>query len=97
MKKYDFFQTILNKFCADSEDEIEKFCKIVKNNRNYYTHYGKKQEYVEEGKKLIELNEGLNLVIKLIFLKELDFDLNEINEITSKDILFRLHEYVNWM
>ena len=52
---------------------------------------------MEEGKKLIELNEGLNLVIKLIFLKELDFDLNEINEITSKDILFRLHEYVNWM
>ncbi len=92
-----FFQIILYKFCADTEDEIEEFCKIVKNNRNYYTHYGEKKEYVMEGEELIELNEALDFVIKLIFLKELDLNLYEINEITSKDKSFRLHSYVDWM
>ena len=97
LKEYDFFQIILDKFIADAEDPIDEFCKIVKNNRNYYTHYGDKKEYVLDGKNLIELNDALNQVIKLIFLKELDFDLYEINEITGKDKTFRLHSYVDWM
>ena len=37
------------------------------------------------------------MVIKLIFLKELDFKVDEVNEITSKDKTFRLNSYVSWM
>ena len=46
---------------------------------------------------LIELNEALDMVIKLIFLKELDFKVDEVNEITAKDKTFRLNSYVDWM
>ena len=94
---YDFFQEILYKFVKDSDDPIEDFTKLIKNNRNYYTHYGNKNENVLEDVSLIELNEALDMVIKLIFLKELDFKVDEVNEITAKDKTFRLNSYVDWM
>ena len=97
LNAYVFFQEILHKFVNDADDPIEDFCKVVKNNRNYYTHYGNKNENVLDDENLVELNEALNMVIKLIFLKELDFKIDEVNEITSKDKTFRLNSYVGWM
>lgn len=94
---YEFFQEILHKFVNDADDPIEDFCNLIKNNRNYYTHYGDKSENVLDDENLVELNEALNMVIKLIFLKELDFKVDEVNEITSKDKTFRLNSYVSWM
>lgn len=48
-----------------------------------------------DGKELLELNEVLKLIIDLIFLKEFEFSVDEINDITSKSKNFRFTTYVS--
>ena len=91
---YDFFKEILEKYGCEEED-IVKFSSIIKDNRNYYTHYGRIKDNVVDGKELLELNEVLKLIIDLIFLKEFEFSVDEINDITSKSKNFRFTTYVS--
>ena len=91
---YDFFKEILEKYGDDEEEDIIKFSKIIKDNRNYYTHYDRIKYTVVDGKELLELNEVLKLIIDLIFLKEFEFSVDEINDITSKSKNFRFTTYV---
>ena len=72
------------------EKAIDEFCKIVKSTRNYYTHYGTKENEVVEGKELIELNNALEIIINLIILRDLGFDEDEINEITREHPNFQI-------
>lgn len=83
---YDFFEDILNQN-SDSEDDdkLNYFADIIKDNRNYYTHYGNKKDTVVEGSELIKLNDLMKLTINLILLMELDFSIDEINRITNDD------------
>ena len=97
LNEYEFFEKILNKFISNHENRINDFVLLVKNNRNYYTHYGKKKDNVLEGKDLIELNEALKLIIDMILLKEFEFPIEEINRITYETKYFNLHNYVSWM
>lgn len=95
LERYDFFNKILERYVGE-EDKISKFSGIVKDNRNYYTHYNKKKDTVIDGKELMELNDGLKLIIDLILLKEFEFSIDEINEITSKSNNFRFTNYFSW-
>ena len=96
LNQYEFFEKILKKF-TKGDGKIEEFCILIKNNRNYYTHYGVKKENVLDDKDLMELNEALKLVIDLIFLKEFEFPVEEVNRITYKNRDFRLNTYVDCM
>lgn len=91
LNRYDKFKEILKKFIdEDIEKDIDKFSKILKSTRNYYTHYGTKENEVVEGKELIELNNALEIIINLIILRDLGFSEKEINEITKKHPNFQI-------
>ena len=89
--EYYKFKEILKKYPSDDDEKaIDEFCKIVKSTRNYYTHYGTKENEVVEGKELIELNNALEIIINLIILRDLGFDEDEINEITREHPNFQI-------
>ena len=95
LKSCNFFEDILEKFTA--ADKIDEFSNLIKDNRNYYTHYGKRKDNILDDANLIELNEALDCIINLIFLKELKFSDEDINSITKKSRMFALNTYVDWM
>ena len=91
LSQYKKFNEILIKYTAeDGEKAIDTFSKIVKSTRNYYTHYGTKEEEVVEGKKLMELNNALEIIINLIILRDLGFNEEEINKISRKHKNFQI-------
>ena len=91
----DFFKEILMNFSdeMDLNYSLNNLKKIVKANRNYYTHYGKKEEGVCDEIGVLELRDALKFIIELIFFKELGYSDEEINEITSKNNRFQLNKY----
>lgn len=95
LESYDFFNKILEKPTKNSNKPIEELAKIIKDNRNYYTHYGNKPKRVFlPEKKLHEINESINKIIQLIFLKELGFEAEEINKYIDYP-QFYLGHYIN--
>lgn len=81
LKQYEIFEQIIKPY---NLTQIDDFAENIKINRNYYTHYDKKnKENAFKGRKLIKLDHRLKRLINLIFLKELKLDPNEINKITS--------------
>lgn len=90
---YDFFEDILDQNTnLDDVDKLESFAEIIRDNRNYYTHYGNRKDAVVEGFELIKLNDLLKLTIHLILLMELGFSTEEINRITEEDPNFSFIE-----
>lgn len=92
LNNYDFFEDILNQNNDSDDDKLDSFADIIRDNRNYYTHYGNKKDTVVEGSELIRLNDLMKLTINLIFLMELGFSIDEINRITNDDPNFSFIE-----
>ena len=93
LTNYDFFEDILNQNNdLEDDDKLNSFADIIKDNRNYYTHYGNKKDTVVEGFELIKLNDLMKLTINLILLMELGFSIDEINRITNDDPNFSFIE-----
>ena len=81
LKQYELFKEIISPY---NINQIEKYVECINLNRNYYTHYDKnKKDSALKGRELIKLNHSLKRLIELLFLKELKFDPNEINKITT--------------
>jgi len=95
LTKYDFFNDILTKY-SDNENKLNEFCNIIKDNRNYYTHYGKKNKNVLDGVELSELNECLKLIIIILFFKEFELSYKQINELIRKDRRFMFKHFYSW-
>ena len=93
-KGCDLFIKIIDKFTNEEtlEKGIKTYCDIIKDGRNYYTHYGDEPEHLLKGIEFLELTDSLNLIIKMIFLKEFGLNDSEINNIT-KNTKFRFTEY----
>ena len=93
-KKCELFIKIIDKFTDEEtfDKGIKTYCDIVKDGRNYYTHYGEEPEHLLKGIEFFELTDSLNLVIKMIFLKEFGLTDSEINNIT-KNPRFNFVEY----
>lgn len=91
----NLFKEILEKFSnkSDLNQSLNNLKKIVKVNRNYYTHYGVKEAEVYNEIDLLELRDALKFIIELIFFKELGYSYEEINKITSKNNRFKLNQY----
>lgn len=91
----NLFKEILEKFSngSDLNPSLNNLKKIIKTNRNYYTHYGVKEVGVYNEIDLLELRDALKFIIELIFFKELGYSYEEINEITSKNNRFKLNQY----
>ncbi len=93
LTNYDFFEDILNQNSdSEEDDKLNAFADIIKDNRNYYTHYGNKKDTVVEGSELSKLNDLMKLTINLILLMELGFSIDEINRITNDDPNFSFIE-----
>ena len=93
-KKCELFIKIIDKFTDEEtfDKGIKTYCDIVKDGRNYYTHYGEEPEHLLKGIEFFELTDSLNLIIKMIFLKEFGLTDSEINNIT-KNPRFNFVEY----
>lgn len=74
------------------DKQIKTFCDIIKDGRNYYTHYAEEPENLLKDIEFLTLVDSLDLIIKLIFLKEFGLTESEINNITQ-DPRFKLNEY----
>ena len=93
-KRCDLFIKIIDKFTDEEtiDKGIKTYCDIIKDGRNYYTHYGDEPEHLLKGIEFLELKDSLNLIIKMIFLKEFGLTDSEINNIT-KNNRFKFREY----
>ena len=93
-EEFNLFITIIDKFTDEEtlDKGIKAYCDLIKDGRNYYTHYGDEPEHLLKGIEFLELTDSLNLIIKMIFLKELGLTDSEINNIT-KNHRFKFVEY----
>ncbi|WP_296887123.1 HEPN domain-containing protein [uncultured Methanobrevibacter sp.] len=93
-KRCDLFIKIIDKFTDEEtfDKGIKTYCDIIKDGRNYYTHYGEEPENLLKGIEFLELTDSLNLIIKMIFLKEFGLTDSEINNITVNP-RFKFVEY----
>ena len=70
-----------------THDKIKKLIEDIVNTRNYLTHYDVRlKNKALRGLKLVNINEKLEGLLELSFLKELDFSKEEINTIFKKSI-----------
>ena len=96
LKEYTLFKKIIKQFSDDEtlDKQIKTFCNIIKDGRNYYTHYAEEPENLLKDIEFLKLVNSLDLMIKLIFLKEFNLKEHEINYITQ-DSRFKLNKYYN--
>lgn len=94
LKEYNLFKDIVSQFCDEKtlDKRIKTFCDIIKDGRNYYTHYAEEPENLLKDIEFLTLVDSLDLIIKLIFLKEFGLTESEINNITQNP-RFKLNEY----
>lgn len=94
LKKYNLFKDIVSQFCDEEtlDKQIKAFCDIIKDGRDYYTHYAEEPENLLKDIEFLTLVNSLDLIIKLIFLKEFGLTESEINNITQ-DPRFKLTKY----
>lgn len=99
LENYNLFREILKIHVTKEniDESIKEFARLIKENRNYYIHNDDKTHYKRllSEKKLLELNDSLNMIIKLIFLKELKFKTDEIDNYTNKNRQFKFKKYIN--
>ena len=90
----ELFINIINKFTDEEtiDKGIKTYCDIIKDGRNYYTHYGEEPKHLLKGIKFLELKDSLNLIVQMIFLKEFGLTDSEINNIT-KNPRFKFVKY----
>ena len=96
-KGCDLFIKIIDKFANEEtiDKKINVYCDIIKDGRNYYTHYGEEPKHLLKGIEFLELKDSLNLIIKMIFLKEFGLTDSEINKITENP-RFKFVEYYKY-
>ena len=94
LKEYNLFKDIVSQFCDEEtlDKQIKIFCDIIKDSRNYYTHYPEEPGNLLKDIEFLTLVDSLDLIIKLIFLKEFGLTESEINNITQ-DSRFKLNVY----
>jgi hypothetical protein len=75
---------------GDDEDDEEAFVKLVRDTRNYYTHYDPagKAKAATDPRDLYRLTVQLRAILETIFLRELDFDCTAIEEILTRSRRF---------
>lgn len=85
LKDYEVLNEIISQYGKPKE-----FINIVVNTRNYYTHYGNKNQWVASGDKLLILDFTLRLILDLCILNELKLPKNYINNILRKKLTYSL-------
>lgn len=77
--------------------DIEQFIKNVKDSRNYYTHYSKKDEKKAlKGKQLYNLSERLQLLLVCSFLIEVGINKTNLSACLEKIKWIHFNHLVNW-
>ena len=83
LDKYDVTRELVEEYGKPKD-----FINIVVLTRNYYTHYGDKNQFVKTGKELMSLDLTLRLIIDLCLLNELKLPKNYVNAIIRKKLKY---------
>ncbi|MEH6945066.1 HEPN domain-containing protein [Bacillus sp. JJ722] len=73
--------------------KLSKFAKDITDNRDYYTHYGKKPDNLFDFKQLISMRTKLKVALLYAYLKELGLDDDLINQCILED--YRIAQQLN--